>query len=90
MVQTTDLALIRAIRSGDSREGPPTATRTAETNVAAEVGTARAAGTARRTNARPAEGEIMCSFARNGEEFLEQHWYHCYTCGARLSPMLKP
>lgn len=43
--------------------------------------------------ARLAAGEVVCSFAENGEAFLEQHWYHCYTCGAASgtpNPTLNP
>ena len=25
--------------------------------------------------------QVMCTFARNGANYVQQHWYYCYTCG---------
>ncbi|KAL6751673.1 hypothetical protein V8C86DRAFT_668649 [Haematococcus lacustris] len=34
-----------------------------------------------REGGEPEPPKLQCSFAQNGESFIEQHWYFCYTCG---------
>ena len=29
----------------------------------------------------PLSPQVMCTFARNGANYVQQHWYYCYTCG---------
>jgi hypothetical protein len=29
----------------------------------------------------PLAPQVMCTFARNGANYVQQHWYYCYTCG---------
>ena len=53
----------------------------AATSSSSTRATTQARRQGQNSGVRPAEGEVMCSFAQNGEEFLEQHWYYCYTCG---------
>ena len=80
LVQITDTPQAGNLSGGNL--GRSAASTTREAIRAALSGAGPLSGITRRSAARPTEGEIMCSFAQNGEEFLEQHWYHCYTCGA--------
>ncbi|KAL0024070.1 hypothetical protein WJX79_002966 [Trebouxia sp. C0005] len=27
------------------------------------------------------DGTVQCTFSGNGDDFIDQHWYFCYTCG---------
>ncbi|KAK9812313.1 hypothetical protein WJX73_001476 [Symbiochloris irregularis] len=32
-------------------------------------------------DATGSDGLAVCSYVRSGQQFVEQHWYYCYTCG---------
>lgn len=69
-------------RSFSRQAVPP---RAGEGAAPASAGGAARSAVGDRRPARPADGEVLCSFAEHGEAFLEQRWYHCYTCGAQTN-----